>query len=403
MTTGKRRLGWGVADQALSSLTNFALALVVARAVDLREFGAFSIVFATYTIVLGIARAVATEPLAVRYSGAGEAELRRATAAAAGVSLSVSVAAAAACAGASAVSDGALADGLLALAVVLPGVVVQDSWRLSFFAAEKGRSALANDLVWAVLLTAGLALLLARSGPPSAAEVLLVWGAAGGLAAIAGGFQTRALPSLRRTPAWLRDTSALSSRYAGEFLTTVAGTQLTLFGVGVVAGLAQAGALRGGQVVLGPLNVLFMGTALVAVPEALRALRESRRRLEVVVAKVSGVLTVAALVWGIAVLALPDSAGEAVLGETWDAAEPLVLPLTVWLAGLGAASGPTTALRALGAAGRSLRTRAVVTVASIVLSIGGAVVAGAEGAAWGLAAAAIGGAALWSSELRRIA
>ena len=42
------RLSWGVADQALSSLTNFAVGIVVARSLGIRELGAFSIAFATY-------------------------------------------------------------------------------------------------------------------------------------------------------------------------------------------------------------------------------------------------------------------------------------------------------------------------------------------------------------------
>lgn len=49
-------LGWGVGDQALSSLTNFALGLITARTVTAYEFGAFSLAFATFTAGLGLAR-----------------------------------------------------------------------------------------------------------------------------------------------------------------------------------------------------------------------------------------------------------------------------------------------------------------------------------------------------------
>ena len=41
-----RRAGWGVADQALSSLTNFGLAVVLARGLTAEGFGAASITFA---------------------------------------------------------------------------------------------------------------------------------------------------------------------------------------------------------------------------------------------------------------------------------------------------------------------------------------------------------------------
>jgi hypothetical protein len=65
---GVRRLGWGLADQALSSLTNFALAVLVARAVSTSALGAFGLSFTTYTITLGATRALCSEPLTVRYS-----------------------------------------------------------------------------------------------------------------------------------------------------------------------------------------------------------------------------------------------------------------------------------------------------------------------------------------------
>ena len=62
---------WGVGDQALSSVTNFAVAVVVARNVSTAEFGAFTLAFAAYLIILTISRAVTTEPLTIRYSTAG--------------------------------------------------------------------------------------------------------------------------------------------------------------------------------------------------------------------------------------------------------------------------------------------------------------------------------------------
>ena len=53
-----RQLGWGVADQAMSSLTNFGIGIYVARSLGIQEFGAFSLAFATYLIVLfGLPRA----------------------------------------------------------------------------------------------------------------------------------------------------------------------------------------------------------------------------------------------------------------------------------------------------------------------------------------------------------
>lgn len=81
-----RRLGWGLGDQALSSITNFALAILVARTVSTADLGAFGLAFTTYTFVLGATRAFCSEPMSVRYSArerdAWERGTRRSTGAA---------------------------------------------------------------------------------------------------------------------------------------------------------------------------------------------------------------------------------------------------------------------------------------------------------------------------------
>ncbi|MDR2986820.1 MAG: hypothetical protein LBV34_18475, partial [Nocardiopsaceae bacterium] len=65
-----RRFGWGLADQAVSSLTNFAVSLYVARTLGAVQFGAFALAYVTYSFVLNASRGLATDPLLVRFSGA---------------------------------------------------------------------------------------------------------------------------------------------------------------------------------------------------------------------------------------------------------------------------------------------------------------------------------------------
>ena len=45
-----RRLGWGVADQGMSSLTNFRLSIYVARTLGAVQFGAFSLAYVTFGV-----------------------------------------------------------------------------------------------------------------------------------------------------------------------------------------------------------------------------------------------------------------------------------------------------------------------------------------------------------------
>ena len=79
-----RRMSWGLADQAVSSLTNFAVSFYVAHTLGAEKFGAFSLAYLTYAFALNASRGLATDPLMVRFSGAGVPTWRRAVASAPG-------------------------------------------------------------------------------------------------------------------------------------------------------------------------------------------------------------------------------------------------------------------------------------------------------------------------------
>ena len=73
-----RRLGWGVADQAVSSLSNAAMSFYIARELGAAQFGAFSLAYVTYSFALNASRGLATDPLLVRFSGTDLVTWRRA-------------------------------------------------------------------------------------------------------------------------------------------------------------------------------------------------------------------------------------------------------------------------------------------------------------------------------------
>src|SRR5215813_2593783 len=74
------RLSWGVADQGMSSLTNFAVSIYIARTLGAEQFGAFSLAYVTYAFALNASRGLATDPLMVRFSGTDLPTWRRAVA-----------------------------------------------------------------------------------------------------------------------------------------------------------------------------------------------------------------------------------------------------------------------------------------------------------------------------------
>src|SRR3954451_24164252 len=85
------RAGWGLSDQAVSSLTNFMLGVLIVRTVGVEEFGAFTLAFTAYLLVMSICRAYPMQPLAIRYSAADDASFRIAASAAVGSVLGVSL------------------------------------------------------------------------------------------------------------------------------------------------------------------------------------------------------------------------------------------------------------------------------------------------------------------------
>src|SRR5487761_1323622 len=64
-----RRLSWGIADQAMSSISNFAVNVYIARTLGAVQYGAFALAYVTYGFALNASRGLATDPLLVRFSG----------------------------------------------------------------------------------------------------------------------------------------------------------------------------------------------------------------------------------------------------------------------------------------------------------------------------------------------
>lgn len=390
-----QRAGWGVADQALSSLTNFAVGVFVARELGPTEFGAFSLAFATYLFALNASRGLATDPLSVRFSDVPAASWREAAAAATGTAVLVGMVLGACCVLAALVLDNVVGRAFLALGLTLPGLLLQDSWRYAFFTARRGRDAFLNDLVWAVALGPFLAAVM-LSGQLHVQWFVLAWGGAAAVGGLAGAVQARILPRLSLAARWHRTHQHLAVRYLSENITFNAATQLRLYGVGVISGLAAVGALRASELLLGPVNLVMMGVGtLMAIPEAAKLANRDLAHMRRFVIGISVLTASAGLVWGLIVGMLPDRLGEELMGATWQPAVALLVPTTAMIALLGVWAGAWAGLRALGAARRSLRSQLLGASVFLVGALAGAVVDGAAGAAWGSAAGNLVASCIW--------
>jgi O-antigen/teichoic acid export membrane protein len=394
-----RRVGWAFADQALSSVTNFAMGLWVARTVDATDFGGFSLMFATYALFLGAMRAVITQPLLIRHSHSGR--WREAVPQAQGTSLVLGSLLGIATAAAAPLLAPAAREPMLALAITLPGLMWNETLRYSFFANDQGKRAFCLDAVWAGLLLLGIWIVSVAVKSPSSQAFALAWGLSAGVAALGAATRAKILPRLRGALGWLRDHRDLAPALLAEFVLQSGGTLVVVFVVAAVGGLAEAGGFRAAQLLLGPLTILFMGSTLVAIPEAIAILDECPRQLPRAAGIFGGACAAIVAVWGALLVVTPTRWGTAWLGSTWFDARPLVVPLAVGLALTGVQQGASTALRSLGDARRTLRARAEAFPALLVGVVWGAWVGGAQGASWGLAWGLALSVVIWWSHFHR--
>ena len=207
-------------DQGISSLSNFILGIMVARELAPAGFGAFALAFVTFSFVINASRGPSTDPLIVRFSGAPRDKWRPAVGAALGTSLSAGVVFGALCLVAGLVIGGHLGSGYVALAVGLPGILLQDSYRFAFFSSGQGHRACLNDLVWGVLQTVVL-IILVTTDNVTIASSLLAFGGTATAAAVFGWWQLRIGPQVGMTRTWLveqrpwaADTSSRTSASA---------------------------------------------------------------------------------------------------------------------------------------------------------------------------------------------
>ena len=107
-----RRLSWGVADQVVSSLTNFAVGIYVVRTLGAVQFGAFSLAYVTYGFALNASRGLCHRPADGQVQRHRRATWRRATANCTGTALMVGLVSGACVLAAAGVLTGTAAAGL---------------------------------------------------------------------------------------------------------------------------------------------------------------------------------------------------------------------------------------------------------------------------------------------------
>lgn len=382
-----RRAAWGIGDQIFSSVTNFAVGIYVASQASTLAFGAFSLAFIAYLLLLNLGRSVVSQPLLIRHSNKTAAGWSDAAGRGVGVALMIGVAAGVLCVTLGLVVEGHLGAAFLGLGLTLPGLLLQDAWRFAFFAAGRDRDAVINDAVWAAVVFPIFAVLIVLRSESVFAAVF-GWGFAATVAALVGVAQAGVRPQFQQPRGWFEQHTDLIPRFVAETVARSGAVQLVYYLIGLISGIVAVGTIRAAElIVVGPFNVLFQGVNLITLPEAARRLATSRSALLRFCRLLAVGMVTGAVAWGIVCLIFIEPVGRMVLGDSWDPAQTVLLPIAVALGGLVSGSGAFVGLRVLGAADQILRVALLSASTTLAATSVGAWVGDANGAAWAMAGA----------------
>ncbi|WP_052710778.1 hypothetical protein [Pseudofrankia sp. DC12] len=390
--TPRSRAIWTLVDQLISSGTNSILMFVVAREVSKADFGAFSVAFAVFAVVIGFSKAAGAQPLSIRYSGAPERVFARAAARATGAALLLGVLVGAGCTLVGAALGGLTGSALVTLGLVLPGLLVQDQWRQVFFAQGRPAAAAANDGVWAVVQIIGVALLLSRH-VTLAAPMLLAWGAAAAVAALIGVAQAGFWPAPGHGLDWVREHRDINGYLALEYITVQGALNASLLIIGVIGAVELVGALRGVQTLLGPTTILAMGLVSWAIPEFSRRTDLTAAARMRAAYLLSAAVASVGIVWGLGFLFLGvvrvggHQLGQSLLGDTWPQTHRLLALSIVQQAGAASTVGVSCMLIALGRAKNTFRLNVIAAPQLLLYPVVGVALGGGTGAVLGFTVA----------------
>ena len=396
------RMLWTFADQAVASLSTAILSIVLARSVSESAFGAFGAGLLIYTFLIGIARALVSDPLVIRFSdrsaGAHAEASRRAT----GAALVLGTVCGLAVAGASFIDPGAhpdLARALRMTGLALPFLLLQDSCRYSSFSAGTPARAFLSDVSWAAVQFSGLAVALA-TGHRGLQSLMLCWVLGAATASALAMAQMRTLPHVHTAVSWLRDHWDLTGRLGLDFAVNQGAYNWTILLVGKLDRIESVGSLSAGRTLLGPLQLLASGTSSFVLPTMAR--QRSLRSLRRIAVLVGLALGGTAAGWTAFLVFMPEQWGLWLLQENWSGARQ-VLPGIGWTVAMsGLALGAGLGLKAREHARDLLAATFVQAPLFVILGAGGAILHGAVGTAIGFAIAqTLGCLVTWVLFLRR--
>lgn len=380
-----------IIDQALWTLTNFALVVLVARLASPDSFGLFALAYSSVVLVTGLVNVLAGEVLGVTRGVAmrgGRAEPPiHAAQLAFGVVVAMALIAPAAALVAVLVFGGAHtpAASAWALICVAPAAVMAEGNRSLAYGLRRTDTVLRLSLMrFSTQVIIVVLLIVSDAFKPHL--VVLAWGV-GGLVAV-----VMDLIEFPLRPRFFGATKAEWKRrrhFGFEYIATSGPSQGMVFFAGAALGLPAAGSIRALQSLYGPLNVLSMGIRKVVIPIVAEDPSKVRRVGLTLSVGAGGIALL-----GTAVLLLIPGLGGGLLGASW--------PTDLWLVGgfgagrvaVGIVLGALIVLRAYDQGSYSSRLRAL-SAASLLIPFALGSLVDLRTAMWAAGVASIFAAFVW--------
>jgi len=375
-----------VVDQGASSVSNFALALIVAHYSSASALGVFAILTTTYVLSQGLVRSLSSDCLLTRSETDGG---QRTTYERAGylAAIVLSLAVTALVLAVSGLLPAAFTLPFIIFAVSFPLMACQDYARYVGISRYDPAYAIRLDLAWLVLFLVAY-VLLRHAGLTSLAWLFGAWSGAG---AVVGLWTLRAHMAAdgrrRLLRLWDESERGVGLRFAGQFMLVTSWTYLISYLLLFVLSLSAIGQFKLSQLALGPITVLLAGVQSALIALAARRFQvDTHKALRLLVLGGIGAFALT-IVWTALVYAAPVHAMTTLFGRSWPAARAIVPYAGLAVALSGMAGAATSGLRAMRAASENLRLALVMVPFLFALCMGGAVLYGTRGAAGGLAVA----------------
>jgi len=374
---------WGLISQGSNMLGNMLASVFVASHASPEGFGAWTIGYSLALAALPVCRALAAQPLVLNTHRLQASDSSGAASAGFWFGLCLSLPMFAV----SFFLGPLIAKALLIFSLCLPFFLWQDSLRFVFIARRTPARTAAMDAWWLVAEVIGFVALL-WSGHTGFVSITAVWA----LGALSSCTLCRGTSSLGVHPRNAlqfarRNMRAYTSLVPDAVLTGIAGNLLPSI-LAIVGGLSSTAALRAGQVLFGPVNVLTAGLLPVITTEAVRVL-QSGTSVWRVFQGWSLVLGAGGAIFSFIAFAIPDSLGSRLLGASWTLVPLVILPLAIESIIRGPARSGPLVLRARHLLSDALILRVLSSLVVLVCAVIGVMCGRATGAAWGLAAGAL--------------